>query len=674
MTTPPLVPGLDAIVHGGDYNPEQWPEEVWHEDVRMMREAGVNLVNLGMFSWVLWEPEEGVFTFDRLDRILDLLHGAGIRVGLATPTAAPPAWLIHRHPGVRPVTSEGHVLSGAARQTLCPSSPDYARAAERITEQLARRYADHPAVALWHVHNEYGGAMPACYCEVSAEAFRVWLRERYGRLDALNSAWGTTFWGQSYGEWEQIEPPRQAPTAINPALQLDFLRFCNDAQLECYRRERDIVRRYAPNTPITTNFMIVNCKWMDYWSWAAEVDLVANDHYLQAEEEDNHVELAMAADVTRGVAGGRPWLLMEHSTSAVNWQPRNLAKRPGEMRRNSLTHVARGADGVMFFQWRASRFGAEKFHSAMVPHNGRRSRVWGEVADLGRELGDLSELRGSTVRADTAMIWDWQSWWAMELEWRPTCDHTYRERFRAFYTWLWRTHRTVDVLPPEADLSGYRMVVVPSLYLTTPAAAEELTRYARAGGTVVVSYFSGIVDANDAVHPGGHPGSLRDLLGLEIDEFLPLRSGESVHLDNGVPGTVWAERIVTTGADRVLNYTDGPAAGEPAVTRNTVGKGEAWYVSTRLDPEGLRAVLDEIAPPPVIEGLPEDVEVLRRTGDRGSFLIAVNHTGEEVDVPAQGVDLVGGTRVEQALTVPAGGVRVLREDSPVRPHPESPDV
>lgn len=662
VTTPPLITGLDAIVHGGDYNPEQWPEEVWHEDVQMMREAGVNLVNLGMFSWALLEPEEGVFTFDRLDRILDLLHEAGIRVGLATPTAAPPAWLLHHYPGVRPQTSTGQTLFGAARQTLCPSSPDYARAAERITEQLARRYADHPAVALWHVHNEYGGAMPACYCEVSAEAFRGWLQKRYGRLDVLNNAWGTTFWGQSYGAWEQITPPRQAPTAINPALQLDFLRFCNDAHLQCYRRERDIVRRHAPNTPITTNFMIVNCKWIDYWSWADEVDIVANDHYLQAEEEDNHIELAMAADVTRGLAGGRPWLLMEHSTSAVNWQPRNLAKRPGEMRRNSLAHVARGADGVMFFQWRASRFGAEKFHSAMVPHNGRRGRVWGEVVDLGRELGELSELRGSTVRADTALIWDWQSWWAMELEWRPTCDHTYLERFRAFYTWLWRTHRTVDVLPPEADLSGYRMVVVPSLYLTTPAAAEELTRYVRAGGTVVVSYFSGIVDANDAVHPGGHPGALRELLGVEIDEFLPLRDGESVHLDNGVSGTVWSERIVLTGAERVLSYTDGPAAGGPAVTRNTVGAGQVWYVSTRPDPDGLRAVLDEIAPPPVVDGLPEDVEVLRRTSDRGSFLITVNHTGKEVDVPARGVDLVDGTRVEQTLTVPAEGVRVLHEE------------
>lgn len=662
MTAAPLIPGVDAIVYGGDYNPEQWPEEVWQEDVRMMREAGVNLVTVGIFSWALLEPEEGVYTFDWLDRVLDLLHGAGIRAGLATPTAAPPAWLLHRYPEIRPETEEGHVLSGASRQTLCPSSPEYARAAARITEQIARRYADHPAVAMWHIHNEYGGADAACYCAVSAEAFRVWLRDRYGDIDTLNSAWGTSFWGQTYGAWEHVEPPRLAPTPANPALRLDYLRFCNDAHLECYRRERDIVRRHTPETPVTTNFMIVNCKWIDYWSWAREVDFVANDHYLQAEEEDNHVELAMAADVTRGVAGGRPWVLMEHSTSAVNWQPRNIAKQPGQMRRNSLTHLARGADGVMFFQWRASRSGAEKFHSAMVPHNGRRSRIWREVVGLGRELADLDCLRGSTVRADTALVWDWQSWWAMELEYRPNADHSYLERFRAYYTWLWRTHRTVDVVPPDADLSGYATVVVPSLYLTAQDTADNLTRYAESGGTVVVSYFSGIVGTNDEVHPGGYPGPLRDLLGLEVDEFLPLRAGEAVHLDNGVPGQVWAERVVPGSAECVLAYTDGPAAGEPAVTRNTVGAGEAWYVSTRLDPDGLRTVLDKVAPPPVLEGLPEDVEVVRRVSPEASFLTVVNHSAQEVEVPASGADCVSGERVEGTLRVPAGGVRVLQEN------------
>jgi beta-galactosidase len=658
----PLVPGVDALVYGGDYNPEQWPEDVWHEDVAMMREAGVNLVHVGVFSWALLEPREGEFDFDRFDRVLDLLHGSGVRVGLATPTAAPPAWLLHRYPGMRPVMSDGTTLSGAARQTLCPHSPDYARAAERVTTALAERYGDHPAVALWHIHNEYGGAMPHCYCDTSAAAFRGWLRERHGSLDALNQAWGTAFWGQRYGDWEEIYPPRQAPTVINPALQLDFLRFSNDGHLACYRRERDIVRRHSPGRPVTTNFMIVNCKWIDYWSWAKEVDFVANDHYLQAEEPDNHIELAMAADVTRGVADGRPWLLMEHSTNAVSWQPRNLAKRPGEMRRNSLTHLARGADGAMFFQWRASRSGAEKFHSAMVPHSGRRSRVWGEVVDLGRELGGLDALCGTRVAADTALVWDWQSWWAMELEWRPTRDHTYRERTRAFYTWLWRAHRTVDVVAPDADLTGYRTVVVPSLYLTTSGAADNLTRYVEGGGALVVSYFSGIVDENDTVHAGGYPGALREVLGVEVDEFLPLREGGGVRLDDGTAADVWTERVVPTTAEVVLRYADGPAEGEPAVTRNIYGRGQAWYVSTRLDPEGLAGVLGGLLPPPVVEGLPEGVEAVRRVGDGGAFLTVVNHTGVEAKAAVTGTDVATGERVDGTLAVPAGGVRIVRED------------
>lgn len=661
-----LVPGIDTIVFGGDYNPEQWPEEVWHEDVRLMREAGVNLVNVGIFAWALLEPEEGVFTFDWLDRVLDLLHEGGISAGLATPTAAPPAWLLHRYPETKPVMQDGQVLAGAARQTLCPSSPEYARAAARITGELARRYADHPAVVLWHVHNEYGGAMPACYCEVSAAAFRDWLRDRHGDLGELNSAWGTNFWGQRYGTWEEIEPPRQAPTAINPALQLDFMRFSNDAHLECYRRERDIVRQHSPDTPVTTNFMLVNCKNIDYWSWANEVDLIANDHYLQAEQHDNHIELAMAADVTRGVAGGRPWLLMEHSTSAVNWQPRNIAKRPGEMRRNSLTHVARGADGVMFFQWRASRSGAEKFHSAMVPHGGSKTRTWGEVVELGSELGAMDALCQSTVLADTAIVWDWQSWWAMELEWRPSQDHRYMDQVRDHYEWLWRTQRTVDFVPPDAALEGYRLVVVPSLYLTTRAAADNLARFAASGGIVVVSYFSGIVDANDAVHPGGYPGALRELVGVDVDEFLPLRRDERVHLDNGAAARVWSERLVPSTAECVLRYTEGPAAGGPAVTRNRYGAGEVWYVSTQLGAEGLSRLLDGVAPPPVVEGVPDGVEVVRRASREATFLAVINHTDTAAEVAAAGVDCVTGAELVGAVVVPAGGARVLREHGGTR--------
>jgi beta-galactosidase len=639
---------LDGLAYGGDYNPEQWPEEVWAQDVALMRAAGVNLVTVGLFSWALLEPTEGTFTFEWLDRVLDLVHDAGIRVDLGTPTAAPPAWFARRYPASRPVTREGQVLGGGARQTFCPSSPDYARAAAAITTEVGRRYGSHPAVSLWHVHNEFGQAVPACYCATCGAAFRDWLRDRYGDLAALNAAWGTTFWGQRYGDWAEIEPPRLAPSAVNPAQQLDFMRFSSDSHLANFRKERDILRELSPGVPITTNFMVANCKAMDYWKWAAEVDIVANDHYLQAERADNHIELAMCADLTRSLAGGAPWLLMEHSTSAVNWQPRNIAKRPGELARNSMAHVARGADGVMFFQWRASVAGAEKFHSAMLPHGGTETRVWQEVSRLGAELAGLDGLRGTRVVADAAVVWDWESWWALELDWRPSIDLVYRERVEAYYEQLWRAHLTVDFVHPEGDLDRYPMVVVPSLYLTTPAAAKNLTSYVDNGGTLVVSYFSGIVDGNDAVHPGGYPGALRDLLGVAVAEFLPLRAGETVRLDNGAVADVWAEEVEPRGAVPVLRYADGPAAGRPAVTRHRRGRGQAWYVSTRPDGPALGAILAQAyagAGGRPRGDVPDGVELVHRP----PYAIAINHgTGDET------VWLAG-----EPVAVPAGQVRVV---------------
>ncbi len=653
-----VLPRLARIGYGGDYCPEQWPEEIWHEDVRLMRDAGVNLVTVGIFGWALLEPDEGRYDFGWLDRIIGLLDGAGIAVDLATPTAAAPAWFFRKHPRARPVTREGLVLGGGARHSFCPSSPEYRQAAAGITGQLARRYGSHPAVALWHVHNEYGWGNSTCYCAVSAEAFREWLRARYGDLAALNEAWGTTFWGQRYGDWAEIEPPRVAPPGVNPAQQLDFLRFTTDEHLACFRIERDILHRLSPGVPVTTNFMIGNYKDMDYWRWSGEVDVVSNNHYLRAEQEDNHIQLAMSADLTRAVAGGRPWLLMEHSTGAVNWQPRNIAKRPGELRRNSFGHLARGAESAMFFQWRASRFGAEKFHSAMLPHGGTRTAIWRDVVALGADLANLDELLDTRVVADLGILWDWQSWWALELEWRPSVDLDYVERVSAFYERAWRAHLTADFAHPEADLSGYPLVLVPSLYLTTPGAAANLDSYVRGGGTLVVSYFSGVVDEHDTIHPGGHPGALRGLLGCEVEEFLPLRAGERIRVDGDLDADVWAERLVLDGAEAVLRYVDGPAAGQPAVTRHRVGEGTVWYISTRLGAAGLDKVLH--AAGMVAPDLPDDLEVVHRVGDSARYLLAINHGTRDVELAGTGKELLTGTPCHGALPVPAGEVRVLR--------------
>ncbi|MEU9166591.1 beta-galactosidase [Streptomyces sp. NPDC048420] len=665
--------GLTRLAFGGDYNPEQWPESVWDEDVRLMREAGVTMVSVGIFSWALLEPEPGVYDFGWLDRIIDLLHANGVRVDLGTPTVVPPAWFYRAHPDALPVTADGNRLAFGSRGAICHSDSAYRAAAANITTRLAERYADHPALAMWHVHNEYGVPVSACYCDSCAAHFRRWLETTYGGVDGVNEAWGTAFWGQHYTSVEQIEPPRTAATVGNPGQALDYKRFADATMRENFVMERDILHRLSPGVPVTTNFMtaLSQCDSVDYWAWGREVDIVTNDHYLITDGRRTHVNLAMAADLTRSVAGGAPWILLEHSTSGINWQPRNPAKAPGQMARNSLAHVARGSEGAMFFQWRQSRRGAEKFHSSMVPHGGTDTRVWREVVELGASLDSLSAIRSTRTQADVAVLWDWHSWWAQNLDWRPSVDHDARERADAFYEALYDRHLTVDFAHPEADLSAYPLVVVPALYLMTETAGNNLREYVENGGTLVVSYFSGIVDEHDAVHEGAHPGALRDVLGLTVEEFSPLLPDQLVRITgpdgSELTGDVWTEFVVPRGAETVWTYADGLTAGHPAVTRHRLGEGTAWYVSTRLAAQGLDALLGwaaEDAQLPSRADLPDDVEVVRRNGEAGSFVFVVNHTAAEAKVPleAGGTELLTGEPAAGSLAVPAGAVRVVRLD------------
>ncbi|MCL2729353.1 MAG: beta-galactosidase [Actinomycetia bacterium] len=656
--------------YGADYNPEQWPREVWKEDVRLMQEAGVTIVSLAIFSWARLQPAEDSWEFGWLDEVMDLLHDAGIAVDLATATASPPPWLTARHPEILPVTARGETVWPGARQHWRPTSPVFRTYALRLVEAIATRYAEHPALAAWHVNNELGCHNVYDYSEDAARAFRVWLRARYGSLEALNQAWATSFWSQVYGDWAEILPPRLAATHPNPTQQLDFTRFSSDALLDHLRAEREVLRRLTPDVPVTTNFMVMGTtKGMDYAGWAGDVDFVSNDHYVTPGPQSLD-ELSFSANLTSAIAGGRPWFLMEHSTSAVNWQPVNQAKRPGEMARDSLLHVAHGADAVCFFQWRQSAGGAEKYHSAMLPHAGPDSEVFRAVTALGATLRDLAPVTGSVRQpARAAILFDWQSWWAAELDSHPTDRLRYRQEALDWYSAFLALGVRADLATTGTELSGYDVVVAPVLHLVPQALADRLTAYVDGGGHLVTTYFSGIVDENDHAWLGGYPGALRDLLGLRIEEFAPLPDGVSVQLDDGSRGTLWSDRITVTSpdVDVLARLAEGESAGLPAVTRRRApGGGSAAYVSTRLGPDGLTPLLDRLLAaagvaselPPAARGR---VELTVRTDGSRVFWFLVNRTDAPVVLPLSPARVLAGlSDGEGRITLAPRGVAVVQ--------------
>lgn len=676
----------NPLAYGADYNPDQWPREVWDEDVALMREAGVNVVSLAIFSWARIQPSAGTWDWAWLDDAMDLLHRNGIGVDLATATASPPPWLTTAHPEVLPVTRSGETLWPGARQHWRPTSPVFREHALRLVEAVATRYADHPALVAWHVNNELGCHNVYDYSDDAARAFRTWLEARYGTVDALNDAWGTAFWSQRYGTFDEVLPPRLAASHPNPTQQLDFKRFSSDALRDHLRAEREVLRRVTPDVPVTTNFMVMGeTRGMNYAEWAPEVDFVSNDHYTHPGPQ-SHDELSFSANLTGNLAGGRPWFLMEHATSAVNWQPVNVAKKPGALVRDSLTHVAHGADAVCFFQWRQSSAGAEKFHSGMVPHAGRDSDVFREVVRLGGRLRDLAPVAGAHRHpARVAVLFDWTSWWASEQDSHPSDRLRYRAEALDWYSALLAAGVRADVVPTGTPLTGYDVVVAPVLHVVPQELADELTAYVDGGGHLVTTYFSGVVDEHDHAWLGGYPGPLRDVLGIRVEELEPLLDDETVTLDDGTVGTLWSERVdVTDDAVEVLaRYAGGDLDGRAAVTRRRVGAagarsegaadggdargGSATYVSTRLGVDGLRPVLTAVLDGAgVTSELPEEVrgrvELAVRATGAGAFWFLVNRTAEAVEVAVDGDVLVGerGQGATGPLVLGPRGVAVLR--------------
>ncbi|WP_307976563.1 beta-galactosidase [uncultured Bifidobacterium sp.] len=651
----PLAGQQARIWYGGDYNPDQWPEEVWDDDVRLMKKAGVNLVSVGIFSWAKIETSEGVYDFDWLDRIIDKLGEAGIAVDLASATASPPMWLTQAHPEVLWKDSRGDVCQPGARQHWRPTSPVFREYALRLCRAMAEHYKDNPYVVAWHVSNEYGCHNRFDYSEDAERAFRKWCEERYGTIDAVNDAWGTAFWAQRMNDFSEIVPPRFIGDGnfMNPGKLLDFKCFSSDALKAFYVAERDALAEITPDLPLTTNFMVSAAgSVLDYDDWGREVDFVSNDHYFIPGEA--HLdELAFSASLVDGIARKDPWFLMEHSTSAVNWRPVNYRKEPGQLVRDSLAHVAMGADAVCYFQWRQSKAGAEKFHSAMVPHTGEDSAVFRDVCELGADLNALADnglLGTKLAKSRVAVVFDYESEWATEHTATPTQKVHHVDEPLQWFRALADHGVTADVVPVSSNWDEYEVVVLPSVYILSEETTRRVRDYVANGGRLIVTYYTGLSDEKDHVWLGGYPGSIRDVVGVRVEEFMPM--GDDFP---GVPGRLGLSNgAVARDIADVIGSVDGSATvletfrddpwtgmdGAPAIVANTFGEGRSVYVGARLGREGIAKSLPEILESlGMAETGENDSRVLRveREGSDGSrFVFSFNRTHEAVQIPFEG--------------------------------------
>ncbi len=646
--------------YGGDYNPEQWPEEIWHDDVARMREANVTIVTLAVFSWSRIQPAEGEFDFGWLDRIIDLLHDNGIGVDLATATASPPPWMHEKYPEILPVTREGVTLSPGGRQHYAPSSPVYRRLAAELVTAVVERYKDHPAVQMWHLNNEYACHVHADYSDNARDAFRAWLEDRYGTVEALNAAWGTNFWSQRYTSFDQVLPPRIAPASSNPGQMLDFRRFTNDSLLECALMEKEIIRSAGATQPITTNFM---GPWpaVDYAKWAPHLDVVSDDAYPDPNDPGSFRTAAFARDLMRSLKPGTPWLLMEQSSNALNWRPSNAPKAPGQMEALSAQCVGRGADGILFFQWRQSKAGSEKFHSAMLPHAGTGTRTWREIVRLGGMLDSLPTFEPGSP-AQVALVFDWENWWALDNPDHPQNRLDYLEVVTRWHAALQRAHIQVDIVPPEKVGGEHRLAIAPVLYLMRDEGAAALKAFVEGGGTLLTGPFSDIVDGQDHFLAGGFIQRLGAILGITLEDFgalVPRDADEPGEREARVEGAfgdavgeLFAEEIWLDGAEAVATFSSGRRTGNPAVTRHQAGAGTAWYAATVLDDEGCDALVSHLAAEagvePVVAGAPATVDASRR----GDVVTLINFGQDDATVAIGGTDILSGAEVDKVTLAP----------------------
>ncbi len=663
----PLFPQLNGLLHGGDYNPDQWLDrpDILEKDVELMKKAGINSVSLGIFAWSALEPEEGVYTFDWMDQTIDRLYQNGIYTILATPSGARPAWMDEKYPEVRRVLPTGKRNLHGGRHNHCITSPVYRQKVREMNTRLAQRYGQHPGVILWHISNEFGGA---CCCDLCRKKFQDWLRERYHNdIGQLNHAWWTGFWSHTFDSFDQIDPPMDQGEHSVLGMLLDWRRFTTANTADFIRNETEPLQQYAPSLPVTTNFM-----WLfgglDYNEIAKEIDVISWDAYPRWHNEQPLYavasETAFNHSLMRSFKRGQPFMLMESTPSKVNWMPYNKLKRPGLHELACLQAIASGSDTVQYFQFRMGRGSFEQFHGAVVDHTGRDdTRVFQEVSETGQTLKALSNLAGSVPSPRAAVIYDWDNRWAIEdMAGAAKQDKKYNETCIQHFRAMLRLGEDPDVISSTESFEGYDLIAAPMLYLLKPGVAQRLKDFTAAGGVVVTTWLTGYVDESTLAFLGGFPGDgLMELTGVEAAELDTLYPGQSNRIRwNGkeYPAAEFCELLTLRGAKAAGTYLEDFYAGQPAVTVHPYGKGMSVHIAARVEDDCLLDIYADIFKERHmgIKALPLGLEIHSRVDGEKRYRFYLNFSEGKVklpSVPAKCRDMITGEEI------PVGTVREL---------------